>query len=154
MVATCVEKLDISGILLTVMQMSGKCQGKILSWNVAKVFIVSLRIFINYRFSNWICCGWHWFLCFYCYEVIVNLIVWSLTLTLVVHAWYEYRLTWAGVLCIVRWFHSVCRVVTKNKFSAHSILFWSIPVTENLFLAVYFCDCWHLFANLFILLLR
>ena len=32
----------------------------------------------------------------------MNLIVWSLTLTLVVQAWYEYQLKWSGVPRIVR----------------------------------------------------
>jgi len=44
----------------------------------------------------------------------MNLTVLSLTLTLVVQEQYKHQLKWAGVLRIVREFHSVWRVVTHN----------------------------------------
>ena len=99
-VTTCLENLEIlemsgnytdfremSGISLKVMEMSGNCQGKkILSWKIVAVDGTSFYdvIIMNSLSLN------------------MNLTVWSLTLTLVVHAWYEYQLKWSWVPRIVR----------------------------------------------------
>jgi len=52
----------------------------------------------------------------------MNLTVWSLTLTLVVQAWFEYRLKRSGVPRIVMEFHSVWKVVNLSQLSkSHEI---------------------------------
>jgi len=69
------------------------------------------------------------------YKVIMNLMVWSFTLTLVVQVCLEYHLTWAWVLLIGREFQSVCMesgVVTlygaghtnKHLRSKRAVLFY------------------------------
>jgi len=54
---------------------------------------ITLSGAINSNHSVPLCCGWHWFLCFYHYEFIMNLTVWSLIVNLLVRAWYKYHLT-------------------------------------------------------------
>jgi len=54
----------------------------------------------------------------------MNLTVWSLTLTLVVQAWYECQLKWSGVPRIIREFHSVWRVVTLTMMYLNVWLLW------------------------------
>ena len=88
-VTTCQENLEMCEILLCVQEVPGEnsCRGK-----VVETFNCLLHICIRYLFSLRFCCGLHWFLCFCHYEVIVNLIVWSLRLALEVQARYEYRI--------------------------------------------------------------
>jgi len=96
---SCLEKLEMSGnytdvwemsgISLKVMEMSANCREKILSWKIAQKLSVDGSGFYDVIIMKSL-------------SLSVNLTVWSLTLTPVVQAWYEYQLKWSGVPRIIR----------------------------------------------------
>ena len=110
----------MSGILLTVRELSGECQGKILSGkSVPKVFITSWIFVLKWVFSS---IHSYFILCNHC-EVFWKLIVWSFTYTSSTGMlWVPLDMGMSAAHCQgnVREFHSVWRVVTLH-FLSHPV---------------------------------
>jgi len=133
-VTTCLENLEMSGNYTDFRNFTksrGNVREKILPWKIAQKlgtrrvhnlcygsYVVEMRTgdcvtFIIFHYSVAVDgTGLYDVIIMKSLSVNMNLTVWSLTLTLVVQAWYEYRLKWSGVPQIIREFHSAWRVVT------------------------------------------
>jgi len=96
----------MSGISLKVMEMSGNCQGK-------NLVMENCVIFIIFHYSVAVDgAGLYDVIIMKSLSLNMNLTVCSLTLTLVVQAWYEYQLKWSGVPQIVREMSGNCQGIS------------------------------------------
>ena len=97
-VTPCLENLGMSGNYRGVREMSGISlivRGNIFSWKIVWLIIFHFSVVVDGT-------GFYDVIIMKSLSLNMNLTVWSLTLTLVVQAWYEYQLKWSGVPRIVR----------------------------------------------------
>jgi len=120
-VTTCLENLEMSGnytgvremsgISLEVMEMSENCQGKnLVMENCVTVIIFHYSVAVDVT-------GFYDVIIMKSLSLNVNLTVWSLPLTLVVQAWYEYQLKWSGV----PWIVGNCQGISQCLESGHPV---------------------------------